>query len=694
MSLRAFIIGLIGATFLCGYAFYNDIVLHQTVMVGTHFPLSVYGSLIVFLFVVNPLLGLVSRGRKKGFFRPFTGREMCLIMALVLPACCMATSSFMRLVPRAMMLPHHYAKTITSWKLLQPDKKTYKPVTDYLPKFMLADPEEKDALTTMIQSARTDSSKRIAFSDVPWSAWRKPLKYWIPLFVIMWISLAGLATVFHRQWASNEHLPYPVVQVAQSVMPDAEGRTNPIFHNRAFWIALVFVFVIHLNNYICLYYPDQLIPVTRVFDFRALRETFPTFVKGGGYGTLMWIRVFFAVIGLAYMLPTDVCLSVGFSPFVFFYIFGCFINWGYPLRMGTLYSPRTDWGMVFGAYIGFFSVLVYTGRHYYWQVLRRAVGLKGSLETENESVWGMRVFIVGILCFIIGVTRGGLDWQLSTMLAIMMVIAYLVMARILAETGMYHLNPNLYPGVILFALFGEQALGPTTLALIFFTTTMFFMDTRETFMPFMMSAMKFLDGTGETVRRKRYFPMLATVMVCGLIAAIVFTWYFSYDRGINWLDGFGTKNTPQNTFNSVVKSRTQLLAQGILEQSENVKSWRRFAVASPQKPFWIAFALCCGGVLLLSTLRLHVPWWPVHPIIFCAWSGFAGYVLAWSFVIGGVLKMIVMRFGGSKCYQFLKPMFIGLIAGDLIAGLMVIIVGGIYYAVTGEPPKSYYVLPG
>jgi len=99
-------------------------------------------------------------------------------------------------------------------------------------------------------------------------------------------------------------------------------------------------------------------------------------------------------------------------------------------------------------------------------------------------------------------------------------------------------------------------------------------------------------------------------------------------------------------------------------------------------------------VLLLSTLRLHVPWWPVHPIIFCAWSGFAGYVLAWSFVIGGVLKMIVMRFGGSKCYQFLKPMFIGLIAGDLIAGLMVIVVGGIYYAVTGEPPKSYYVLPG
>ena len=56
MSLRAFIIGLIGATFLCGYAFYNDIVLHQTGMGGTHFPRSVYGSLIAFLFVINPLM--------------------------------------------------------------------------------------------------------------------------------------------------------------------------------------------------------------------------------------------------------------------------------------------------------------------------------------------------------------------------------------------------------------------------------------------------------------------------------------------------------------------------------------------------------------------------------------------------------------------------------------------------------------
>jgi hypothetical protein len=695
MTLRAFIIGLISALFLAAYAFYNDVVILQNLIVGTHFPQSIYGSLLVSVILVNPTLWLIHRYTRWKAFRPFSGKELCLIMALVLPTCGMSTCTFLKIVPRAMMLPHHYAKTTSSWKLLQPDGKTYKPVTSLLPEFMLADPEMDDALTTMIQGARTSPDKPISFSQIPWRAWKKPLAYWIPLFVIMWTALAGLSLVFHRQWASNEHLPYPIVQVARSILPDANGKPNPILREKIFWIGLSIIFAIHLNNYLRLYFPDVLIPITRTYDFRAFRDTFPTFVKGGGYGTLMWIRCYYTVIGLAFMLPTDICFSIGLSPFVFFTIFGIFINLGYPLRIGTLFSPRPDWGMVFGAYCGFFAVLLYTGRHYYWETAKRAIGLRGDVKIEESSVWGMRVFVVGIIAFIIGITRGGLDWQLSIILAIMMVIAYLVMARILAETGMYHLNPNLYPGVLLMALFGEQALGPTTLAIILFTTTMFFMDTRETFLPFMSSALKFLDGTGPERKpeTKRYFPMLAVVMALSLVAAISSTWYFSYDRGINWRDGFGTRNTPTNTFNGVVTARTQLEAQGLLEQSEQAKGFGRLAMAKPSKPFIIAFITVFAGFIFFSTMRLRHHWWPIHPIIFCAWSGYAGYVLAWSFVIGGIIKVITMKFGGSKFYHRLKPFFIGVIAGDLLSAIMVFLAGGIYYWITGTPPKSYWVLP-
>jgi hypothetical protein len=134
------------------------------------------------------------------------------------------------------MLPHHYAKTNASWKLLQEDGKTYKPVTSYLPKHLLADPEEDDALVKFIQGARTDSSKAISLSEVPWKAWKKPLIFWLPLYVVMGMALTGLALVFHRQWASNEHLPYPIVNVARSMLPDKDGRMNGIFKNKVFWI--------------------------------------------------------------------------------------------------------------------------------------------------------------------------------------------------------------------------------------------------------------------------------------------------------------------------------------------------------------------------------------------------------------------------------------------------------------------------
>ena len=52
-----------------------------------------------------------------------------------------------------------------------------------------------------------------------------------------------------------------------------------------------------------------------------------------------------------------------------------------------------------------------------------------------------------------------------------------------------------------------------------------------------------------------------------------------------------------------------------------------------------------------------------------------------------------MKFGGSRCYQAIKPFMFGMIAGDMFAGLFIVATGMIYYFVTGEAPKPYYVLP-
>jgi hypothetical protein len=139
--------------------------------------------------------------------------------------------------------------------------------------------------------------------------------------------------------------------------------------------------------------------------------------------------------------------------------------------------------------------------------------------------------------------------------------------------------------------------------------------------------------------------------------------------------------------------RTSLQAQGILEQAESVSGFARFANMKPNKQFLITFGIAFLGVLLFSAGRLRYSSWQIHPILFCAWPNYAAYMTCWSFVIGGIIKVLVTRFGGSKSYQRIKPLMFGMIAGDMLAGLVIIASGFIYYLVTNESPKPYYVLP-
>lgn len=41
----------------------------------------------------------------------------------------------------------------------------------------------------------------------------------------------------------------------------------------------------------------------------------------------------------------------------------------------------------------------------------------------------------------------------------------------------------------------------------------------------------------------------------------------------------------------------------------------------------------------------------------------------------------------------LKPLMIGVITGDMVGGVIPMIIGAVYYFRAGEPPKSFRVLP-
>lgn len=698
MTLRAFFCALLCIAFIAGFGFFNDAILYQTMLVGNFMPMSVFGLLIVTLFLLNPLLSAIYRHSKISFIKPFSGRELCLILAIILPACCIPYSSLMRIFPRATMLPHFYAQKEPSWRLQNEKKETFL-ATKLVPERMLATPAfengDDSPLTGIVQGLQPKPGEaHISPDAIPWGAWKDALLFWMPLFMALWLALAGLAMVCYNQWANNEHLPYPVVQFAQSLMPDAQGNVSSIFKNKFFWIALAFVFIIHINNLLTLYHTEYLIPVQRNFNFLPMRKIFTTISRGGGY-PLFWIRIYFSALAIAYLLPSDVSLGVGLGPFVGFWITGLLASWGIAFRSGAPFAARMDTGALMGAYVALACIMLYTGRHYYWSSLCCALGFRKKQnggEIPPLTIWGMRIFLLAIIAFIAILSVVGLDWQLSMFLAFAVIIVYMVFGRIIAETGLFYFSPGLYPSVIIVALLGEQALGPSTLAIIFLVTTFLFGDARETFMPFMVNSMK-LSQESRT-KPTRFFPMLATGMCLCLLIAVPVTLYFCYDNGTNWRDGFATNTVPRMTFTSALAARRTLIAQGMLEHSETVSGLQRFIEMKPNANFLIAFGIAAILVALFSYARLRWPKWPIHPVMFCIWSGYAGYMMAWSFILGGITKIAIMRFGGSRCYQQLKPLMFGLIAGDMLAGLVVIASGAIYYFTTGELPKQYFVLPG
>ncbi len=677
MTLRAIVLGLLGASVFCGFTYFNDAIMRQTMLVGNNMPMSVYGALIVFLLVVNPALFLIARRLA------LSGRELAVILALTLVACCIPGSGLLRSFTSSIMMPHHYAQTEPGWK--------EQGVIDMVPEVMLVDGEDEGARTAFVSGMRTGQN-HISLSQIPWSAWVRTLAFWMTVILALWIGLVALAVVVHRQWSDHEQLPYPIATFTNSLLPEEGQAKGSVFGSKLFWLGLAGVLLIHLNNYGYTWYPNAMMHIPLKIDMSSLAPLFPTFQKGEGSAMLM-PTLYFTVIAFAYFLATDVSLSLAIGPFIFCWIVGFFAGYGISIRGGGDYMGlKLESFLNFGSYFGILMALLYTGRHYYRSVFSQAVRLRSEGEADRQAVWGARVFLVCMAIFVLNIAAVGLDWQLAVLYAAGVVIIFLVMGRIVAETGMFFLQPYTFSAVILWGLFGAKALGPEPILIMLVLGMVLMIDPREALMPFVVNALKLVDMRKVKVGRTAVFCGLA--LVVGLGVALPLTMYFQYDRGANMSDMWATKSVPQFPFKEALRVKQRLIAQESLECAESLSGWQRFAEMSPDLSYILAFGAGLGLVLLFTALRLRLPKWPLHPILFVVWASMPGKAFAVSFLLGWFVKMTVMKYGGASTYQRLKPLMFGLIGGDMLGGLAPTIIGAIYHSWTGEPPKTFNIMPG
>ena len=99
-----------------------------------------------------------------------------------------------------------------------------------------------------------------------------------------------------------------------------------------------------------------------------------------------------------------------------------------------------------------------------------------------------------------------------------------------------------------------------------------------------------------------------------------------------------------------------------------------------------------GAAGVLQWLCLKMPAWPIHPIgLLVTCTTFAAN--AWvSILFGWLSKVTIIWLGGASLYRAARPVFIGLIMGELIAAIFWFIVP-IVLTILGQPVQDLIIFP-
>lgn len=706
---KALVLGLIGVVAITGLTYFNDQVLKGTYMVGNNMPFSVYGSMIAFMLTVN--LGLFYAGRKLAL----TGQQIAVAVGLTLAVCSIPGSGLLRTFGPSIIAPHHLNKTQPGWKDVKivdvapsrakgstfdmlvdvtPENEN-KVLTEYLAGWNIKYPPGEEpglmqTVTDYLMSRQMRSGG--TYEQIPWYAWSSALKFWIPLVLLLWISLLGLALVAHRQWSDHEHLPYPIVDFTNSLLPDSSGKLAAVFQNKLFWLGATIVFAIHMNNYlVTVTATDKWILLPLRFDIK------PLFIFVGltsNTWQLDSIAVFFTVVAFSFMLSSSVSFSVGISALAYLALSTILARqFAITLGGGSYYSPNYQKFLIFGSYLGMLGMILYTGRHYFLRVAQKSIFLPTKEKVGGAEVLGMRIFLLGSILSTALITTVGLDWQLALLYVLAISMMFFIMSRIIAETGLFFIQVFWLPCGIIAGLFGAKALGPETMLILYLLSMVLAVDPREAFMPFIINVLKLTDK--QKVKLQPMTGWVSVALIIGMMVGLFVTMSFQYRTGAPMHDAWAMRVVPREPFNEVVNATQRLQSQGVLEASREVSGFGRFAAISPTKTGYI-WSMLIGLALVVgcSMGRLKWNWWPLHPVIFLIWAAMPARAFAWSFLIGWLIKLLTMKYGGAGVYQKVKPLMFGLIAGEMVALLIPTVVGIIHYLATGESLPSYRVFPG
>jgi len=487
------------------------------------------------------------------------------------------------------------------------------------------------------------------------AAWAVPLLVWAVFFFVLLTTLLCLACIVLRRWHDDEHLPFPVVALPLEMTRERA----PLYRQRLLWAGFAVPCVLHSINTL-----HGLYPSLPSFPVNTARDLVPALqYPWTGLGSITYL-LHPCAVGFGYLVNTDVLFSLWF-----FYLFkkglnlvGAMAGWRdfAPALYGDGNPQFPYWGFqAWGAWLAVSIAVLWTGRRYFLEFLRRATApgrapaRPGEPLSPRLALGGFALGFVSLCAFVWAC--GGSLWVPVAFFAIYFLLLT-ALSRLAGETAV--LSPLLAwvsPQAMLTTLAGTSALALSRVDLANLgMLTWFNMDYRAAAMPQQLQALVGLRRAGGDLRP--LVGVLLGAVAIAIVAALL------WDMQLYYVHGAATGNV--NPYRVNMGRGPWNTLQGWLSNPKPAD-----VVA------WIGLAVGAGVTFLLSYLRTRFVGFPLSPAAYVLNTSWANELFWGDMFVAWIFKAAFLRYGGMRLYAAALPFFLGLILGDFVTGSIWSIVG-------------------
>jgi hypothetical protein len=601
--------------------------------------------------------------------------EVAVAFTMVLVSCALPSSGLMRYLPGALAGPFFNAS----------ERGEFLDLLDSLnlPAWLFPNYSERSMREWINDPIVWGFAERwTGDGPIPLVLWIRPAITWAIFTFALYGVLVCMVTIVRRQWFENERLAFPLAQIQLALVeqPPPGRWLSPILGARGFWIALVAVFALHAYNGMSNYFPRHIARIPVWYSIHDLLSEPPwvyvdTKIKDAA--------IFFSVLGVTYFVPSTIAFSLWF-----FYILANVHRMMLGSYWGDPDNARMQFSQHFGGVIAYAIAILWIGRLHWRLVIAQAIRgerdgePRGRYLSYRVAAWG---FVGCSLLMIAWLVAAGCGVAGAVVTVLLLLLLFLIITRIIGETGLIHgqMQISLTKPWTLLTLAGwPRAVSTETYFVSSMVNAMHY-DFREPLPVYASHAIKVVDDLVPAQRRfgRQLIGLIFVALVVAYVVSFTSTLWTEYTYNIT-LDQ--SARHPINDWGSRISPREQILepsvqfARGEFYTTHNVFGH-------------ITFGFIFTAIL--SWLKLHFTWWPLHPVGYLMTMTYPTAHLWFSIMAGWLIKVVMVRFGGAGLYVAGKPVFLGLIVGESAAAAFWLVVGIILSSI-GVPYRPVNIMPG